>query len=120
MPRLSLVDRARAIGQIQAASTTKWIVEFVSGIGQENVCLASMQSRNEHNWTVMGPAGENCSCHSHHRHPLQDFRQIVIDEWNAIPQQRVQRLISRLLLRLLLRPLVVLPATNVVHVLNEV
>ena len=90
----------------------------MSGVGQGNVCLASMQSRNEHYWTVMGPAGENCLFHSHHRHPLQDFRQIVVDEWNA--QQRVQRLISRLLLRLLLRPLMVLPATNVVHVLNEI
>ena len=68
----------------------------------------------------MGPAGENCSYHSHHRHHLQDCRQIVVDEWNAIPQQRVQRLISKLLLRLLLRRLVVLPATNGVHVLNEV
>ena len=100
MPCLSLVDRARAIEQIQAGSK-KWIVEFVSGVGQENVCLAIMQSINEHHWTAMGPAGENCSCHSHH---LQDFRQIVVDEWNAKPQQRVQRLISRLLLRLLLRP----------------
>ena len=60
MPCLSLVDRARAIEQIQAGSTTKWIVEFVSGVGQENVCLAIMQSINEHHWTVMGPAGENC------------------------------------------------------------
>ena len=101
MPCLSLVDRARAIEQIQAGSTTKWIVEFVSGVGQENVCLAIMKSINEHHWTVMGPTGANCSCHSHH---LQDFRQIVVDEWNAKPQQRVQRLISRLLLRLLLRP----------------
>ena len=114
------MDRTRAIGQIQAGLTTKRMVEFVSGAGQESVCLASMQSINEHHWTVMGPAGENCSYHSHHRHPLQDFRQIVVDEWNAIPQQRVQRLISRLLLRLLLRRLVVPPATNVVHVLNEV
>ena len=80
MPCLSLVDRARAFEQIQAGSTTKWIVEFVSGVGQENVCLAIMQSINEHHWTVMGPAGENCWCHSHH---LQDFRQIVVDEWNA-------------------------------------
>ena len=32
----------------------------------------------------------------HHRHPLQDLRQIVVDEWNAIPQQRVQRLISNM------------------------
>ena len=37
MPRLSLVDKARAIGQIQAGFTTKWMVEFVSGVGQENV-----------------------------------------------------------------------------------
>ena len=100
MPCLSLVDRARAIEQIQAGSTTKWIVEFVSGVGQENVCLAIMKSINEHHWTVVGPTGANCSCHSHH---LQDFRQIVIDEWNAKPQQRAQRLISRLLLGLLLR-----------------
>ena len=57
MPRLALVDRARAIGQIQAGFTTKWMVEFVSGVGQESVCLASMQSRNEHYWTVIGPAG---------------------------------------------------------------
>ena len=80
MACLSLVDRARAIEQIQAGSTTKLIVEFVSGVGQENVCLAIMQSITEHHWTVMGPAGENCWCHSHH---LQDFRQIVVDEWNA-------------------------------------
>ena len=54
MPHLSLVDRARAIGQIHAGFTTKWMVEFVCGVGQENVCLASMQSIN---WTVMGPSG---------------------------------------------------------------
>ena len=88
MPRLSLVDRASAIGQIQACHTTKWMVELVSGVGQENVCLASMQSRNEHHWTVMGPAGENYSYYSHHHHHLQDFCQIVVDEWNAIPKQR--------------------------------
>ena len=51
--------------------------------------------------------GEKCSYQRHHR-------QIVEDECNAMPQQRVQWLISRLLLRLLLRRLVVLPATNVV------
>ena len=39
MPRLSLVDKARAIGKIQAGFTTKWMVEFVSGVGQENVLL---------------------------------------------------------------------------------
>ena len=71
-------------------------------------CLARMQSRPEPHWTVMGPAGESCSNQSHHRHPLQDLRQIVVDECNVIPQQRV------------LRRLVVLPATNVVNVWNEV
>ena len=39
MPRLSLVDKARAIGQIQAGHTKKWMVEFVSGVDQENVLL---------------------------------------------------------------------------------
>ena len=58
-----------------------------------------MQSRNEPHWTVIGPAGENCSYQGHHRHHLQDVRQIVVDGWNVIPQQRVQRFISRLLLR---------------------
>ena len=37
MPRLSL---ARVIGQIQAGYTKKWMVEFVSGVDQENVLLA--------------------------------------------------------------------------------
>ena len=40
MPRLSLVDKARVIGQIQAGYTKKWNVEFVSGVDQENVLLA--------------------------------------------------------------------------------
>ena len=41
MPRLSLVDKARAIGQIQAAIgyTKKWMVEFVYGVDQDNVLL---------------------------------------------------------------------------------
>ena len=39
MPRLSLVDKARAIGQIQARYTKNWMVEFVSGVDQENVLL---------------------------------------------------------------------------------
>ena len=30
------------------------------------ICLASMQSRPEPHWTVMGPAGESCSYQSHH------------------------------------------------------
>ena len=41
MPRLSLVDKARAIGQIQAGFTKKWMVEFGSGVGQEKFCLDS-------------------------------------------------------------------------------
>ena len=49
---------------------TKWMVEFVSGVGQESICLASMQSRNEHRSTVMGPAGEN---YPYHHHPLRDL-----------------------------------------------
>ena len=43
MPRLSLVDKARVIGQIhmiQAGYTNKWMVAFVSGVDQENVLLA--------------------------------------------------------------------------------
>ena len=52
MPCLSLVDRARAIEQIQAGSTTKWIVEFVSGVGQDNVCI--MQSINGQLWDLLG------------------------------------------------------------------
>ena len=32
MPRLSLVDKARVIGQIQAGYTKKWMVKFVSGV----------------------------------------------------------------------------------------
>ena len=39
MPRLSLVDKAHVIGQIQAGYTKKWMVEFVSGVDQENVLL---------------------------------------------------------------------------------
>ena len=39
MPRLSLVDKGRAIGQIQTGFTIKRMVEFVSGVGQENVLL---------------------------------------------------------------------------------
>ena len=39
MPRLSLVDKARVIGQIQAGYTKKWMVEFVSGVDHENVLL---------------------------------------------------------------------------------
>ena len=39
MPRLSLVDKARVIGKIQAGYTKKWMVEFVSGVDQENVLL---------------------------------------------------------------------------------
>ena len=46
MPRLSLEDKACVGGQIQAGYTKKWMVEFVSGVDQENV-LASMQSRPE-------------------------------------------------------------------------
>ena len=40
MPRLSLVDKAPVIGQIQAGYTNKWMVEFVSGVDLENVLLA--------------------------------------------------------------------------------
>ena len=39
MPRSSLVDKARVIGQIQAGYTKKWMVEFMSGVDQENVLL---------------------------------------------------------------------------------
>ena len=39
LPRLSLVDKARVIGQIQAGYTKKWMAEFVSGVDQENVVL---------------------------------------------------------------------------------
>ena len=39
MSRLSLVDKARVIGQIQADYAKKWMVEFVSGVDQENVLL---------------------------------------------------------------------------------
>ena len=39
MPRLSLLDKACVIGQIQAGYTKKWMVEFVSGVDQENVLL---------------------------------------------------------------------------------
>ena len=40
MSRLSLVDRARVIGQIQAGYAKNWMVEFVSGVDQENDSLA--------------------------------------------------------------------------------
>ena len=43
--------------------------------------------------------GRTVRTQGHHRHHLQDVRQIVVDGWNVIPQQRVQRFISRLLLR---------------------
>ena len=41
MPRLSLVDKARVIGQIQAGEfyTKKWMVDVVSGADQVNVLL---------------------------------------------------------------------------------
>ena len=40
MPRLSLVDIARVIGQIQSGYTKKWMVEFVAGVDKDNVLLA--------------------------------------------------------------------------------
>ena len=42
MPRLSLVDKARVIGQIQAGYMKKWMAEFVSGVDRRTFCLASM------------------------------------------------------------------------------
>ena len=39
MPRLSLVVKARVIGKIQAGYTKQLMVEFVSGLDQENVLL---------------------------------------------------------------------------------
>ena len=47
MPRLSLVDKARDIGQIQARYTKRWMVEFVSGVDQANVLLGQHESRPE-------------------------------------------------------------------------
>ena len=47
MSRLSLVDKARDIGQIQARYTKKWMVEFVSGVDQDNVLLGQHESRPE-------------------------------------------------------------------------
>ena len=70
MPRLSLVDKARVIGQLQAGYTKKWMLEFVSGVYQEGERFAwpaCSPGLNPH-WTVMGPAGESCSYQSHHRH----------------------------------------------------
>ena len=50
------------IKPVSFGQTKKWMVEFVWGVDQENVLLgASMQSRPEPHWTVMGPAGERCS-----------------------------------------------------------
>ena len=39
IPHLSLVDKACVIGQIQTGYTKKLMVEFVSGVDQENVLL---------------------------------------------------------------------------------
>ena len=34
-----IVDKARDIGQIQARYTKKWMVDFLSGVDQDNVLL---------------------------------------------------------------------------------
>ena len=47
MSRLSLVDKARDIGQIQARYTKKWMVEFMPGVDQDNVLLGQHESRPE-------------------------------------------------------------------------
>ena len=63
---LSLVDKARVIGQIQEGYARK---SSCLELTRRTFCLASMQSRPESHWTVMGPAGiESCSYQSRHRH----------------------------------------------------
>ena len=62
------MDKARVIGQIQAGYTKKWMVEFVSGVDQENVLFGQHAVQALPHWTVMGPAGESFSYQSHHLH----------------------------------------------------
>jgi transposase len=45
----------------------------------------------KHLWDLLGRAVRN---RVNNATTVQDLRQIVVDEWDAIPQQRVQRLIS--------------------------
>ena len=68
MSRLSLVDKARDIGQIQARYTKKWMVEFVSGVHQDNVLLGQHESRPEPIRQLWDQLGRAYSYQSHHRH----------------------------------------------------
>ena len=115
MPRLSLVDKTRVIGQIQAGYTKMWMVKFVSGVD-------SMQSRPEPHWTVMGPAWESCSYQSHHRHhagsPSDCGRWVECYTTAALFSGSYSVWGGGT--RLLLRHLVVPPNANVINVSNEI
>ena len=56
-------------------------VEFVSGVDQENVLLGQYAVQA---WTPLGRAVRTRVTIA----TMQDIRQIVVNEWNAIPQQR--------------------------------
>ena len=89
MPRLSLVDKARVIGQIQAAMVYEQVdgrVRVGSRPGERFAWPACSPGLNPIGqlWDQLGRAVRTRVTIA----TMQDIRQIVEDEWNAIPQQR--------------------------------
>ena len=119
MPRLSLVDKASAIGQIHAGFTKKWMIEFVSRVGQENVLLGQHAVQA---WTPFDSYGTS-------------WGELFIPDTPSRPAGYLSDMSGMLYhssmfsgsypvwgggTRLLLGRLVVLPTTSVINVSNEV
>ena len=126
MPRLPLVDKARVIGQVQAGYTKKWMVEFVSGVDQDNVLLGqhSVQARTPLDCYGTSWGELFVPYHRHHRHHAGSPSDC--GRWVECYMYTTAALFSGSYsvwgggTRLLLRYLVVPPNANVINVSNEV
>ena len=83
---VAVVDKVRVIGKIQAGYTKRLMVQFVSGADHAGerfawpACSAGLNPIGQL-WDHLGRAVRT-------RATMEDIRQIVVDEWNAMPQQR--------------------------------
>ena len=104
MPRVSNVQKARAIGQIEAEMLQKdnnarphrarLVRNFLEREGITRMdwpaCSPDLNPI-EHLWDQLGRAvGKRVT----NATTLAGLRQILVDEWNAIPQQRITKLIN--------------------------